>query len=102
MTDLFPKYPVRYPDFAQQFQGTIGNPYPMNFMQAPSFGHQVLVSYGGRPMLQGLSCVRGPFMFPVRSPVVYPLTHSVLSPYQRGFLDAGLNYDYCTRKSGPC
>lgn len=94
MDPRFPTYPVRYPGYIQIWQATPENPYPMNFTQAPSFGHQVIVNYEGLPNLQCLSPVRGPFMFPVRSPIVYPRTHSVLDPYQRAYL----NYGYCPRK----
>lgn len=94
MDRRFPSYPVRYPEYAQIWKGTPQNPYPMNFMQAPSFGNQVLVNFQGRPALQGLSTIRGPFMFPVQSPIVYPMSHSVLDPYQRSFLGLGFNYNY--------
>lgn len=67
------------------------NPYlkPMpTFMQAPSFQHQNLVNYNGRPNLQGLSSTMGPMMFPVNCTncqkanslqFAYPLNRSPMS-----------------------
>lgn len=94
----FQECPVRYPEYIQVWRGTPQYPYPMNFVQAPSFGHQVLVNYQGQPMLQGLSIFRGPFMFPVQNPIAYPRSHSTLDPFQRQFL----NYGYCTRYCNTC
>jgi len=87
-------YPTRYPDRLQTYKANA--PYPMNFTQAPSFSHQVLVEYGGQPVLQGLSMVKGPVMFPVRPAgsqtrwergAAYPITHSIPDPYQQAFID---------------
>lgn len=39
------------------------NPYPMTFMQAPSEQNQVRVNFQNQDLLQGLSTIRGPFMF---------------------------------------
>lgn len=94
MDPRFSRYPIRYPQNVQVWQGTPQYPYPMNFTDAPSFGHQVLINYNGRPMLQGLDTVRGPFMFPVKEPMIfnpcgpitYPITHSVPSPYQQMYI----------------
>ena len=47
-----------------QWRPTANNPYPMNFMQAPSPQHQLAANYGGRPQLQGLSVNQGPQMYP--------------------------------------
>jgi|ERR1044071_5991890 hypothetical protein len=98
-------YPYRYPSSAQIYRPTPANPYPMNFMQAPSYGHQVLVNYRGQPTLQGLSTIRGPFMFPVRTEFIYPLesklpypmSHSIPDPFQRTYIGLA---GYYTRK-GP-
>lgn len=98
-------YPRPYPPTAQIYQPTARNPYPMNFMQAPSYGHQVLVNYRNQPMLQGLSTIRGPFMFPARTEFIYPnesrlpypLTHSIPDPFQRTYISLA---GYYTRK-GP-
>lgn len=82
-------YPYRYPPSMQSYVSSPNYPYPMNFTQAPSFDHQVLVNYDGRPMLQGLNINSGPFMFPLRQPqIAYPLTHSIPDPYQQSFINA--------------
>lgn len=103
--------PVRYSDRFQLYNDTPAYPYPMNFMQAPSPHHQVLVNYRGQTLLQGLSPVRGPFSFPVREPVIsYPnqieyvniqenaplsmSAYNVLDPYQRSFLRPRVNYGF--------
>jgi len=96
MDPRFPRYPVRYPQYIQIWQGTPNNPYPMTFMDAPAFDKQLIVNYQGRPNLQGLDIVRGPMMFPVRSPIYYPMTHSIPSPFQQAFL--GKNYGYYARR----
>jgi hypothetical protein len=97
-------YPRRYSDAYQLYKNNA--PYPMNFMQAPSFENQILVNYGGQPALQGLSTVRGPFMFPVRQeiiypvtqyrPTAYPVTHSLPDPYQQQYINTtgpgGMNF----------
>jgi len=94
------QYPTRYPDRFQLYKSSA--PYPMNFMQAPSFENQILIDYGGQPMLQGLSTIRGPFMFPVRAQVpqlsqlAYPITHSIPGPYQQSYINkmgSYSNYD---------
>uniref|UniRef100_A0A6C0LTH5 Uncharacterized protein n=1 Tax=viral metagenome TaxID=1070528 RepID=A0A6C0LTH5_9ZZZZ len=102
MDPRFPRYPVKYPEFVQIWEGTPVTPYPMNFVQAPSFANQVLVNYKGFPMLQGLSTVIGPVMFPVKNPITYPRSHSTLDVYNRNFLNNGLgfNYGYCTYEDG--
>lgn len=89
------KYPIRYPDSLQTYRSNA--PYPMNFMQAPSFDHQILIEYGDQTALQGLSTVRGPFMFPVRQEIIYPrgnylqpaypVTHSIPGPYQQNYIN---------------
>ena len=60
-------YPYSYPSHVQKWNPTQQNPYPMNFVQAPSPQHQTMVSFNGQTYLQGLSTVRGPFMFPIRN-----------------------------------
>lgn len=97
--------PIRSPDIAQRWIPTLQNPYPMNFVQAPSPTNQVMVYYNGRPQLQGLSTVKGPVMFPQReiteNPVngwerkhtiyprknaaVYPTTHSIPGPFLQSY-----------------
>jgi hypothetical protein len=90
-------YPLRYSNAFQLYRSSA--PYPMNFMQAPSYDHQILVNYGGQSELQGLSTVRGPFMFPVRTeivypqagaiqpnPIQYPRTHSVPDAFQQQYI----------------
>lgn len=95
--------PVRYPQQIQLYRGTPQNPYPMNFMQAPSFDHQVLVDYRGQAMLQGLSTVRGPFMFPVRNPYGNrcnfppPDYYNVLDPFQMSYVNL-VDRGYVTRR----
>ena len=99
-------FPTAYPDYLQKYHPTQQNPYPMNFVQAPSFDHQILVNYNGQPMLQSLSVNGGPQLCPVRningglfsrnsnrslqninqSQVAYPLSHSVLDPCDRSYL----------------
>lgn len=80
-------YPIHYPKM----------PYPMNFVQAPSFDHQILISYGEPPCrrygLQGLSTNLGPVMFPTRnntcvntSAYTYPLNSSTLDPFMRQYI----------------
>ncbi len=88
-------YPYSYPSHVQKWQPTAQNPYPMNFVQAPSPDHQLLVSYQGQNYLQGLSTVRGPFMFPIRnqcpsppSVFAYPPERSVLTEYNLAYLQA--------------
>lgn len=71
--------PVAFPSQLQSWQPTDYNPYPMNFMQAPSYNHQRLVQFQGQPMLQGLSTVRGPFSFPVQT--AYPNYSDYYSDY---------------------
>ncbi len=98
-------FPHRYPETAQLYKPTASNPYPMTFMQAPSYGHQILVNYRDQPALQGLSVNRGPFMFPVRTEFIYPIetrlpfpmTHSIPDQFQRTFIGLA---GYHTRK-GP-
>jgi hypothetical protein len=70
----------------RRWRGTFTNPYPMNFMQAPSIEHQNIVMYRDQPMLQGLSVYRGPFMFPMGDPYCYPPTSSVPDPNLRSYL----------------
>lgn len=85
--------PVRLPEYDQEWHATPSNPYPMNFMDAPSPSHQINVIYNGQPMLQGLDIVRGPMMFPVkrcqwypRGPIMYPTTHSIPGPYLQTYI----------------
>lgn len=104
--------PVRYSDRFQSYQDVPQYPYPMNFVQAPSPGNQVLVNYRGQPMLQGLSVNWGPVSFPVREPVFYPRypptsgplpAYGILDPYQTSFLSYQLypsryqHYQGCRR-----
>jgi len=93
------QYPERYPEIDQLWYSTPLTPYPMNFVQAPSAYNQVLVQYQGQPMLQGLSTVRGPFMYPVNAPcyrrrnywhnpaIVYPMTHSIPGPFLQTYIN---------------
>ena len=81
--------------------------YPMNFVQAPSPTHQIMVYYNGKPQLQGLSTNKGPVMYPLRetncnpkngyerkhtiypmrnSAIMYPTTHSVPGPYLQSYI----------------
>jgi hypothetical protein len=75
----------RYSDEFQLYDAYA--PYPMTFMQAPAFDRQILVDYGGQTALQGLSTIRGPFMFPVRNQIMYPRTHSIPDQFQRTFIN---------------
>lgn len=70
------------------------SPYPMNFMQAPSYDKQILIDYGGQTALQGLSTVRGPFMFPVRTQIMYPRSHSIPDQFQQTYINLIGNYPY--------
>ena len=79
------QFPSRYSPAFQVYQSS--SPYPMNFMQAPSYSNQILIDYAGQPALQGLSTVRGPFMYPVRAQIAYPLTHSVPDPFQQSYIN---------------
>lgn len=96
-------YPQRYPDRFQAYDSP--EPYPMGFTDAPSYNRQILVNYGGQPMLQGLSTTRGPFMFPVRTEIFYPTgnqimyppTHSIPTPYQQFFINASGNQPIISR-----
>jgi hypothetical protein len=84
---------------------TVQHPYPMNFIQAPSSTHQILVHYEGKPHLQGLSVNTGPIMFPVdtqscsyrgadyiprypksKSVIAYPTSHSIPGPLLRSYI----------------
>jgi hypothetical protein len=65
MDPRFPRYPVSYSEHIQIWHGTPSNPYPMNFVQAPSYDHQKLIQYQGDTFLQGLSTIKGPMMYPV-------------------------------------
>lgn len=87
----------------QRWMPTLQHPYPMNFVQAPSASHQILVNYNGTPQLQGLSVNTGPVMYPVpqstviinrsgKSPIAYPTTHSIPGPYLRSYINL----------AGPC
>ena len=60
-----PNYPIPYPSHVQKWRAGLYNPYPMNFVQAPSYDHQVIIQYRGEPYLQGLSTVKGPIMYPI-------------------------------------
>jgi len=52
--------PTPYPPQMQKYSTL----YPDNFVMAPNPYYQSLVYYNGKPMLQGLSRVSGPIMFP--------------------------------------
>lgn len=101
--------PHRYPEPAQRWMPTREHPYPMNFVQAPSPKHQVLVTYNGQPYLQGLHTTRGPQMFPYpnvqcnecpangwerkhsvyprsSSAIAYPTTHSIPGPFLQSYI----------------
>ena len=104
--------PIPYPDHMQRWMPTTQQPYPMNFVQAPSPSNQTLVYLNGRPYLQGLSQSSGPIMFPVRetncdpktawehkhtsypkgyctgrnSAIVYPTTHSIPGPFLQSYI----------------
>ena len=54
----------------QQSQYARYEPYPMNFVQAPSYYDQDLVMYRSNPYLQGLSIYYGPVMYPIRQPTI--------------------------------
>lgn len=86
----------------QRWMPTKQQPYPMTFSQAPSPCHQIYVTYDGKQFLQGLSPVKGPYLYPIkrdlgREPVnsyerkhcaiVYPTTHSIPGPYLRSFIN---------------
>lgn len=67
------------------------NQYPMNFVQAPSVNHQIVVYYKGSPHLQGLSTNKGPVMYPypkthLSGPITYPTTHSIPGPYLQSYI----------------
>ena len=95
MDPRFYRYPVKYPANIQVWNGTPMYPYPMNFTDAPSVENQIIINYKGKPMLQGLDIVKGPFMYPIREPIitnyygpiVYPISHSIPSPYQRAYFN---------------
>lgn len=88
--------------FLKYWSPTTQHPYPMNFVQAPSKTNQLLIYYNGKPQLQGLSTVKGPFMYPVKdnnsklssninkghknSAVQYPTTHSIPGPCLRSYI----------------
>jgi hypothetical protein len=75
--------PIPYPNECQIWRSTPNYPYPMNFMQAPSFDHQKLVRYRGDSYLQGLSTIRGPFMFPTSDMRGYPTRDRLPPNYHR-------------------
>lgn len=96
-----PVYPA--PANLQRWMPTTQNPYPMNFVQAPSPTNQTLVYYNGKPHLQGLSTSSGPIMFPSREPnnhpnngwerkhqsnskIAYPTTHSIPGPFLQSYI----------------
>lgn len=105
--------PIPYASAYQQWVPTLQYPYPMNFVQAPSPSHQILVHYNGKPNLQGLSIVKGPVMFPpfnetnchpnnsyerkyskfagcekttTHSAIMYPTTHSIPGPFLQSYI----------------
>lgn len=100
--------PAKYPDCLQgcvehpnRWMPSLEHPYPMTFNQAPSARHQVLVNYQGKNYLQGLSPVKGPYMYPVKercnrgpinsyerkhSAIVYPTTHSMPGPCLQSYI----------------
>lgn len=79
-------YPISYPQHVQKWNPTSQNPYPMNFVQAPSSEHQIMVTFNGQPYLQGLSTVRGPFMFPIRNQCPVPTNNVFAYPPERSVL----------------
>lgn len=94
----YSEQPVLTAEPRQRWIPTTSNPYPMNFVQAPSADHQIIVSYGGESFLQGLHPVKGPQMFPInnrrrsepiyssRSAIVYPTTHSIPGPFLQSYI----------------
>jgi len=105
--------PVRYQEPFQRWMPTTANPYPMNFVQAPSLSNQVLVRYQNQPFTQGLSTILGPQMFPFYerncnprnawerkytslvgcnrdrpnpNAIAYPTTHSIPGPLLQSYI----------------
>lgn len=98
--------PLRFPQSMQRWMPTLQQPYPMNFTQAASPEHQLLVQYAGKPRLQGLSPILGPTMFPLyeydaypvnawerkhtiynpNNKIAYPTTHSIPGPYLQSYI----------------
>lgn len=91
--------PSRFPQSVQHWIPTLQNPYPMNFIQAPSVDHQIFVNYKNGAFLQGLHPVKGPIMFPLNSwnsqpktawemkhTIPYPITHSIPGPYLQSYI----------------
>lgn len=82
--------PQPYDPLYQRWFPTTTNPYPMNFVQAPSATHQLLINYKNDTFLQGLHPVKGPFMYPYRPPqtacIAYPVTHSIPGPYLQSYI----------------
>ena len=90
------------PNNHKLWSATATHPYPMNFVQAPSASNQILVTYNGKPQLQGLSANHGPVMFPLREitscptnsyerkhtiyTTPYPTTHSIPGPYLQSYI----------------
>lgn len=75
-----PRYPMPYPSHVQKWAPQGGYPYPMNFVQAPSYDHQVLIKYRDEPHLQGLSTVLGPVMFPLSGLRGFPTRDRIEQP----------------------
>ena len=91
MDPRFPRYPVSYTDQIQIWHGTPSNPYPMNFVQAPSYSNQKLVNYQGQTYLQGLSTIKGPIMYPINGLRGFPTrdkisTYYPLDPFNTSYL----------------
>ena len=95
------QYPHLLPPYAQRWMPTKEHPYPMNFVQAPSAQHQIIINQNGRPMYQGLSINKGPVSYPIKVPcnrgpvntyerkhsaIVYPTTHSIPGPYLQSYI----------------
>ena len=88
--------------YYQRWMPSTNSPYPMNFSQARSPQHQILITHKGSPMLHGLSTSSGPYMYPTRvqynrgpinsyerkhSAIVYPTTHSVPGPFLQSYIN---------------
>ena len=113
--------PQRCPNNLQRWMPSTYQPYPMNFNQAPSNQHQILVKYQGQPFLQGLSPNTGPYLYqskiqskhqsqphgedtcvinkqhtPKSSAIMYPTTHSIPGPYLQSYINIphGRSYPY--------
>lgn len=91
----------------RQWMPSSQHPYPMNFVQAPSLSYHNMISYNGKPYLQGLSINKGPIIYPSiektcnpkngwerkhtifpknESAIVYPSTHSIPGPLIQSYI----------------